>query len=96
MSKKYLGENAAAYLVTLLRAALGSKAEATDPRFTDERTPTAHAAVHGAAGAACVPTPSQSGSGLRRRPSSSRKRSSPPGRARSWQSASPARAPGIC
>jgi hypothetical protein len=51
MSKKYLGENAAAYLVTLLRAALGSKAEATDPRFTDERTPTAHAAVHGAAGA---------------------------------------------
>lgn len=50
MSKKYLGENAITYLVTLLKTALGGKVDTTDARLTDARTPTAHAASHGPEG----------------------------------------------
>lgn len=51
MSKKYLGENAITYLVTLLKTALGGKVDTTDARLTDARTPTAHAAGHASGGA---------------------------------------------
>ena len=51
MSKKYIGENAVTYLLTLLKTALSGKVDGTDPRLTDARTPVAHAASHGPEGA---------------------------------------------
>lgn len=50
MAKRYIGENAVTYLVTLLKAALSGKADSSDERLSNARTPVSHAASHGLGG----------------------------------------------
>lgn len=50
MAKKYIGENAIAFLVSLLKGELTKKVDNTDARLSDSRAPKVHADSHAATG----------------------------------------------